>query len=251
MSVARNVASAVVLVVALLVSASPVPAATVSGSALLVDSTGHGGTTVTLVARTVAVPGLLGVGGLLCLLAAGCLVRVARRRRSRALVMALALLLASAALAAAALTTATSDTGQYSFAAVADGRYDLVYEHDGYVTATVTSIKVEGSDVTVGDVVLDRLLLRVTPGSAALAVGGTESFAAALNDPETELAGGVSWTVEAVGSGAPGTIDGTGRYTAPSTLPEPPLARIVATAAVADLTLRADVLVELRATGAA
>jgi hypothetical protein len=71
----------------------------------------------------------------------------------------------------------------------------------------------------------------VTPPSASIRVGNLHTFSAALSG----VAGGVTWSVNDVpgGDGSVGTIDTSGRYLAPATVPNPSAVTIRATSVAA------------------
>jgi len=92
-------------------------------------------------------------------------------------------------------------------------------------TSQVDGITNQSASVTV----LPHLTLSILPGSATLANGAKQPFSAAVLGTSNQ---GVFWTVTGSGcgvSGACGTIDSSGMYTAPASAPSPNLITVVAT----------------------
>jgi hypothetical protein len=97
--------------------------------------------------------------------------------------------------------------------------------NSGQVNITATTPQVPGSTTNVNLITSNTAIatvgigtgLSVTPPTATVAAGGTQQFAAILNNVITTQ--GITWSVSSTAGGNIGTISATGVYTAP---PSPP-----------------------------
>ncbi len=96
----------------------------------------------------------------------------------------------------------------------------------GYLVAVTLALSGCGGAGGVG--VVGVVGVTVTPSSATVQAGGVQQFTARVSPSGANQA--VTWSVSGAGcTGAScGTIDATGRYTAPATVPAPPTAAVMA-----------------------
>jgi hypothetical protein len=97
------------------------------------------------------------------------------------------------------------------------------------VTVTATS-QADGSKSASANVtILPHIVVSVLPGNTTLASGGQQQFTASVAGTDNQQ---VTWNITGAGCGNPGvcgSIDSTGLYLAPSSVPSPNLISIVAT----------------------
>ncbi len=99
------------------------------------------------------------------------------------------------------------------------------------VTVTATSQASSGASASASVTILPHIVVSVLPGSAAMAGGGQQRFTATVTGTANQQ---VTWSITGTGcgvSGACGSIDSTGLYTAPPTAPLPDAIDVVATSA--------------------
>jgi hypothetical protein len=96
------------------------------------------------------------------------------------------------------------------------------------VTLTATSQADSSKSASASVTILTHIVVSVLPGSATLAGGGTQRFAATVAGSDNQQ---VTWNVAGAGCGVPGacgSIDSSGLYVARSSAPSPNLISIVA-----------------------
>jgi hypothetical protein len=113
------------------------------------------------------------------------------------------------------------------------GQYTVPMTPQVYVGFAVTS----HADGTLGTAAFDNvsvLAMSVAPASVSLVLGASQQFTATVTNAANTA---VTWQVDGVsgGSAATGTIDATGRYTAPSTLSTSPTTFTVTAVSAQDL----------------
>ena len=96
------------------------------------------------------------------------------------------------------------------------------------VSVMVTSVADPTKSASASITVVPNVAVTVTPGNVSLTVGTTQQFSAAVTGTSNTA---VTWTVSGAGcSGAAcGTVDSSGRYTAPSAVPTPATVTVTAT----------------------
>ena len=97
------------------------------------------------------------------------------------------------------------------------------------VTITATSLADGTMSASASVTILNHVAVSVLPGNATLAGGGQQRFTASVAGTENQL---VIWTIAGAAcgiSGACGSIDSTGLYTAPASPPSPEPITVVAT----------------------
>ena len=97
------------------------------------------------------------------------------------------------------------------------------------VTVTATSQADNTKNASASVTILPRIAVSVLPGSATIASGGQQLFAATVTGTDNQQ---VTWTISGAGcgiSGACGSIDSSGLYVAPPSAPSPNLIAVAAT----------------------
>jgi hypothetical protein len=99
------------------------------------------------------------------------------------------------------------------------------------VTVTATSQASSNTSASASVTILPHIIVSVLPGSATMAGGSQQRFTATVAGTANQQ---VTWTIAGAGcgvAGACGSIDSTGLFTAPATVPSPNAIDIVATSA--------------------
>ena len=96
------------------------------------------------------------------------------------------------------------------------------------VTVTATSVQDAEQSASTTVTLLPALTVTVTPASVTLDLKATQAFQATITGDTNQA---VSWSVNTVagGNSTVGTIDASGNYTAPATLPSPATVTVTAT----------------------
>jgi len=150
-------------------------------------------------------------------------------------------------------TATTNSSGAYSLEGVATGVVAITFSATGYQTTTQSttvttytqvnlSLPRVGGGLPPSPTTPNHLL--ISPSEVIVQSGGTQQFSAIFFPPGSDES--VTWSVAGAGcSGAGcGTIDATGRYTAPATPPNPAVVTVTARS-VADSTRSADATVAI------
>jgi hypothetical protein len=107
------------------------------------------------------------------------------------------------------------------------------------VTITATSVADRTKSASATVTIIQNVVVQVSPPTASVPVGQTQQFTATVTGTTNTS---VTWSV--AGGATNGTINASGLYTAPSTLPSPPQATVTATS-LADPTKSASATVTI------
>ena len=117
------------------------------------------------------------------------------------------------------------------------------------VNVTAASVADPTKSASANLTIVPNVLVSVAPTIASVPLGTTQQFSAAVTGTSNTA---VAWIVSGAGCGgaACGTVDSTGRYTAPAAAPTPPTVTVTATS-IADPSKSGSVNVTLGATSSA